>query len=77
MDAVVYIGHGSRIIEGNTQFIAFIEEAKKEINIPVQEIAFLELASPSIDETMEKVIRAGARDILVVPVLLFSAAHFK
>ncbi|MEK5054275.1 MULTISPECIES: sirohydrochlorin chelatase [Niallia] len=77
MDAVVYIGHGSRIIEGNKQFIAFIEEAKKEINIPVQEIAFLELASPSIDETMEKVIRAGARDILVVPVLLFSAAHFK
>lgn len=30
MDAVVYIGHGSRIIEGNKQFIAFIEEAKKK-----------------------------------------------
>ncbi|AYV71542.1 sirohydrochlorin chelatase [Bacillus sp. PK3-056] len=77
MDAVVYIGHGSRIIEGNKQFIAFIEAVKKEINIPVQEIAFLELTSPSIEETMEKVIRAGARDILVVPVLLFAAAHFK
>ncbi|WP_445668874.1 sirohydrochlorin chelatase [Niallia sp. FSL K6-0077] len=77
MDAVVYIGHGSRIIEGNKQFIAFIEAVKKEINIPVQEIAFLELTSPSIEETMEKVIWAGARDILVVPVLLFAAAHFK
>ncbi|WP_312095905.1 sirohydrochlorin chelatase [Niallia sp.] len=77
MDAVIYIGHGSRIGEGNKQFIAFIEEVKKEVNIPVQEIAFLELASPSISETMEKVILAGARDILVVPVLLFAAAHFK
>ena len=77
MDAVVYIGHGSRVMEGNKQFIAFIEEVKKEINISVQEIAFLELASPSIDETMEKIIMAGARDILVVPVLLFAAAHFK
>ncbi|WP_400246701.1 sirohydrochlorin chelatase [Niallia sp. JL1B1071] len=77
MDAVVYIGHGSRIVEGNKQFLAFIEEVKREVNIPVQEIAFLELASPSISETMEKVIRAGAKDILVVPVLLFAAAHFK
>lgn len=32
MDAVVYIGHGSRIVEGNNQFIAFIEEVKKEVN---------------------------------------------
>ncbi|MEQ2466441.1 sirohydrochlorin chelatase [Niallia sp. Sow4_A1] len=77
MDAVVYIGHGSRIVEGNNQFIAFIEEVKKEVNIPMQEIAFLELASPTIYETMEKVILAGAREILVVPVLLFTAAHFK
>lgn len=77
MDAVVYIGHGSRIVEGNNQFIAFIEKVKKEVNISVQEIAFLELASPSIYEMMEKVILAGAREILVVPVLLFAAAHFK
>lgn len=77
MDAVVYIGHGSLIAEGNNQFINFIEEVKKEMNIPVQEIAFLELASPTIYETMKKVIKAGAKQILVVPNLLFAAAHFK
>jgi sirohydrochlorin ferrochelatase len=77
MDAIVYIGHGSLIAEGNKQFIKFIEEVKKEMNIPVQETAFLELVSPSIFETMEKVMEAGAKDILVVPVLLFAAAHFK
>ncbi len=77
MDAIVYIGHGSLIAEGNKQFIKFIEEVKKEMNIPVQEIAFLELVSPSIFETMEKVMEDGAKDILVVPVLLFAAAHFK
>jgi len=77
MDAIVYIGHGSLIAEGNKQFIKFIEEVKKEMNISVQEIAFLELVSPSIFETMEKVIEDGAKDILVVPILLFAAAHFK
>ncbi|KAB7672596.1 sirohydrochlorin chelatase [Bacillus sp. B1-b2] len=77
MDAVVYIGHGSRLVEGTQHFTEFINEVKKEVHIPVQEIAYLELTSPSIFETMEKVIKAGAKDILVVPVLLFAAAHFK
>ena len=77
MDAVVYIGHGSRMIEGTRHFMEFMEKVKKETNIPIQEIAFLELISPSIHETMEKVIATGARDILVVPVLLFAAAHYK
>ncbi|MGP7817129.1 sirohydrochlorin chelatase [Niallia sp. 01092] len=77
MDAVVYIGHGSRLQEGIQNFYTFIENMMESVSMPVQEVAFLELASPSIEETMEKVIQNGAKDILVVPVLLFSAAHFK
>ena len=56
MDAVVYIGHGSRMVEGTRHFMEFMDKVKKEINIPIQEIAFLELTSPSIHETMEKII---------------------
>jgi len=77
MDAIVYIGHGSIKPIGNKQFTTFVEEVKKEVNIQVQEVAFLELVSPSISETMKKVITGGAKDILVVPVLLFAATHFK
>ena len=43
----------------------------------MQKIAYLEINSPSIEETMEKVIQNGATSILVVPVLLFAAAHYK
>ncbi|GKU81958.1 sirohydrochlorin chelatase [Niallia sp. NCCP-28] len=77
MDAVVYIGHGSRLEEGIHSFRNFIENVKKEINIPVQEIAYLEINAPSIGETLENVIQNGAKNILVVPVLLFAAAHYK
>ena len=77
IDAVVYIGHGSRHKEGNTQFIRFIESVMKELPYEKQEIAFLEVTHPSIDETVEKLIKAGAKKILVVPILLFSAVHYK
>lgn len=77
IDAVVYIGHGSRRDEGNEQFITFIESVMKDVPLPNQEIAFLELAHPTIAETLEKLIEKGAERFLVVPVLLFSAVHHK
>lgn len=76
-DAVVYIGHGSRRQEGNEQFIHFIQSVIKEIPIQKQEFAFLELVAPTIQQTLEKIILKGAKNLLVVPVLLFAAAHFK
>ena len=77
MDAVVYIGHGSRSNEGNAQFITFVQSVMKEIPFQKQKIAFLELVKPTINETLEKLIEEGAERILVVPVLLFAAAHHK
>ncbi|QKE72250.1 sirohydrochlorin chelatase [Arthrobacter citreus] len=76
-DAVVYIGHGSRRQEGNEQFIHFIQSVIKNVAVQKQEYAFLELDEPTIQQTLEKVILEGAQKILVVPVLLFAAGHFK
>ncbi len=76
-DAVVYIGHGSRRKEGNQQFLHFIQSVIKEIPIQNQEYAFLELVNPTIQQTLEKIIVEGARNILVAPVLLFAAGHYK
>lgn len=77
IDAVVYIGHGSRRDEGNAQFKRFIESVMKETSYSNQEIAFLELTHPTIAETLEKLIEQGAKRFLIVPVLLFSALHHK
>ncbi|PGL71075.1 sirohydrochlorin chelatase [Bacillus sp. AFS055030] len=76
-DAVVYIGHGSRRQEGNQQFLHFIQSVIKEIPIQKQEYAFLELVDPTIQQTLEKMIVEGASNILIVPVLLFAAGHYK
>ncbi len=76
-DAVVYIGHGSRLEAGNAQFKKFIESVMQEVDYRNQEIAFLELTDPPISETLEKLIAGGAKRFLVVPILLFSALHHK
>lgn len=76
-DAVVYIGHGSRKAEGNAQFIHFVQAVMKELPYEKQEIAFLELTTPTIPDTLEKLIKEGVSNVLIVPVLLFSATHHK
>lgn len=77
IDAVVYIGHGSRRVEGNVQFIRFVESVMEEIPFKKQEVAFLELTTPTIFDTLTKLIETGAKRILIVPVLLFAAIHHK
>ncbi len=40
MKGIVYVGHGSRLQEGNEQFIQFIQSVMKERNERIQKIAF-------------------------------------
>ncbi|SDH42029.1 sirohydrochlorin ferrochelatase [Alteribacillus persepolensis] len=77
MQAVLFVGHGSRIQEGNEQLKAFVEGAKEKIDVPIQETCFLELAAPSIIEGAEACIQKGADALAVVPVFLLEAGHIK
>lgn len=78
MQAILYIGHGSRVKAGNEELMAFVEKAKaKHPNINIQECCFLELAEPTIQDGVEACINKGATKIAVVPVLLLTAAHAK
>ncbi|MBS4209465.1 sirohydrochlorin chelatase [Bacillus sp. FJAT-50079] len=76
-DAIVYIGHGSRKAEGNAQFIQFVQAVMEELPYEKQAVAFLELTTPTISDTLNKLIKEGASNLLIVPVLLFSALHHK
>ncbi|QQK78162.1 sirohydrochlorin chelatase [Salicibibacter cibarius] len=74
--AILYVGHGSRVNEGNGQFIMFIDHVKKNYEKElIQEVAYIELVSPTILEGIEACIKQGATKIAVVPVLLLSASH--
>ncbi len=77
MEAVLYICHGSRVKEAVEQAVSFIESCKSEISAPIQEVGFLELAEPSIEEAFRSCIERGAKKITAVPVLLLAAAHAK
>ncbi|MEW9108107.1 MAG: sirohydrochlorin chelatase [Cytobacillus gottheilii] len=77
MKAVLYIGHGSRNSQSNDKFHAFIQDVKPHINAAIQEVGFLENASPSISEAVAACVEKGASEIMVMPVLLLAGIHGK
>ncbi|HEK9102784.1 TPA: sirohydrochlorin chelatase [Bacillus pseudomycoides] len=77
MKGIVYMGHGSRLHEGNEQFIHFVKSVIKERSESIQKIGFLELTTPTVQDAIVAAIQDGATEVLLVPVLLFAAAHYK
>ena len=75
--AYVIIAHGSRERESNEALGAFIERLKPSFAGKRVEGAFLEIASPSIPEALEKCIRGGATEIFVMPLMFFPGRHVK
>lgn len=75
--AILYICHGSRIEKARKEAIAFIKRCGGKVAADIQEISFLELASPSIQEGFDSCVKKGATHISVVPLLLLTALHAK
>ncbi len=75
--AVLYVCHGSRVPKAREEALEFIEKVKPKINAPIQEVCFLELAKPSIEEGFKTCVKQGATNIAVIPLLLLTAAHAK
>lgn len=77
MKAILYIGHGTRSKKGENEAKAFLQKVIEKIAIPIQEISFLELSSPSVDEGFQRCVERGATEVTVVPILLLTAGHMK
>ncbi|WP_408006449.1 sirohydrochlorin chelatase [Pseudalkalibacillus sp. A8] len=77
MQAILYIGHGSRVEEARNQAARFMQQSMEHQSVPIQEISFLELAHPTIEEGFQRCLERGATRIAVVPVLLLTAGHAK
>lgn len=75
MEAVLYIGHGSRIKAGAEEAVAFLERTKQGIDVEIQETCFLELVEPDILKGIENCVNRGATKIAIAPVLLLTAMH--
>ncbi|MEH7073310.1 sirohydrochlorin chelatase [Neobacillus drentensis] len=77
MKSILYIGHGTRSKEGAEEAQSFIHRVMERINVEIQEISFLELTSPSIEEGFLRCVERGATEITVVPLFLLAAGHIK
>lgn len=77
MQAVLYVSHGSRIKAGVDEATQFVERCKRLIDVPIQELCFLELAKPSLEAGIANCVAKGATHIAVIPILLLTAIHAK
>ena len=77
MEAILFVGHGSKDSEGNQALINFTEKVEKAINqvrtVPIMETCFLELTTPTVAAGISKCLESGAKRIALVPIILFSA----
>ncbi|MEO6665571.1 MAG: CbiX/SirB N-terminal domain-containing protein, partial [Nitrospiria bacterium] len=75
--ALVLIGHGSRDAEGNEEFLAMAERLKRRRPERPVYCAFVELAEPLIADELDRCVRDGHEDVVVLPLLFFAAGHAK
>lgn len=70
MKAVLYICHGSRLKAAKEEAVAFITSCMNRVEASIQEVCFLELASPTIDEGFRTCVKRGATEVIVIPVFI-------
>jgi sirohydrochlorin ferrochelatase len=73
---LLLVAHGTRSQFGIEQFLWLTSRLRDRLPNPV-EPAFLELAKPTIDEAVGKLIERGIQRLVTMPLLLFAAGHAK
>lgn len=75
--ALVALAHGSRDPRSAATIKALIDEVRRMRPDLKVEPAFLELAKPSFPTVVDRLVKAGHEEIVVVPLLLTEAYHAK
>ena len=77
MKSLLLVAHGSRRTESNDEVrqLARDLEAKADGEYGQVACAFLELVEPSIPDGLRAMIRAGAREVIVLPYFLSAGRH--
>lgn len=76
MKALLLVAHGSRR-ESSNEEIRELTRRLRALNeaFDAVDCAFLELADPSIPDGIRSLIRAGAREVVVLPYFLSAGRH--
>ncbi|WP_437192116.1 sirohydrochlorin chelatase [Planctomicrobium sp. SH527] len=73
--AILLIAHGSRRAEANADLVKVAELLRPLISDPIIEIAYLELAEPSIPDGLQRCVERGATEIRILPYFLSAGSH--
>ena len=76
-EGLVLMGHGSRDPAGVTEFLALAALVRAAVAPTPFAPGLIELARPDLDEALDAVVTAGARDVVMVPLVLLPAGHLK
>ncbi|WP_181311211.1 sirohydrochlorin chelatase [Nocardioides campestrisoli] len=75
--ALVALAHGSRDARSAATIKALVAEVRKMRPDLRIEASFLELSKPSFQTTVDRLVKSGHEEIVVVPLLLTEAYHAK
>ncbi|WP_027858427.1 sirohydrochlorin chelatase [Marinobacterium jannaschii] len=75
--AILVVGHGSRDVEAVEEFHQLAKHLQMRYPERLCETGFLEFARPVIADGLDKLVAAGAKNILAVPGMLMAAGHAK
>lgn len=78
MKAILFVGHGSKDPEGNSQVLQFIENMKPGWDPSLLiEACFLEFERPTVSQGIDTCVEKGAKEVIVIPIMLLPAGHSK
>jgi sirohydrochlorin ferrochelatase len=74
---ILLVAHGTRDADGIAECRTLAAKvAQAVVPCPV-EVGYIELAEPTIGQAFDRLVERGARQVRVVPLLLFAAGHAK
>lgn len=77
MHAVLLIAHGSRRAEANADLVEVAELVRATGRYPIVEVAYLELAEPSIPAGGRTCVERGATRVVLAPWFLSAGRHVR
>ncbi|MFH1860208.1 MAG: precorrin-8X methylmutase [bacterium] len=77
MEAMILLGHGSRLTEANKTLKQMALMVKELVDIPIVEIAFLQFVKPDFFDAISACIEKGAKKIIIHPYFLYRGRHFE
>lgn len=72
---ILLVGHGTRDQCGTADFHTLCRRVTVDFSPLTVEPSFLEISAPTVSIGVRRLINAGARQIVVAPLLLFAAGH--